>query len=171
MWTHYTETVACLEKDLIERTIPGQRRGRLKMSWLDNVKARTRLRLERQHKQQLMKTTVEEWLMTQPTVRPRTATERTELTYLLVHRTFCTRSAPHQVIHHLEQIWVYLEQLRHCITPADTCAGQTDLQTDGQQCVNGSAEGGCLFAGRWLYDFNQIARLTDLHTGVTVVCR
>jgi len=31
---HYTETVACLENDLIEGTIPGQKRGRPRHGWV-----------------------------------------------------------------------------------------------------------------------------------------
>ena len=46
LWTH-TENVACLKKDLTAGTKPGQRRGRQRRSWLDYVKARTELRLEK----------------------------------------------------------------------------------------------------------------------------
>ena len=42
---HYTETVACLEKDLVEGTVPGQRRGRTRTSWLDHVKVNVTFQL------------------------------------------------------------------------------------------------------------------------------
>jgi len=49
-WTYYTETVTCPDKDKVNRRNNARVEKRmigLSMSWLDDVKAKTRLRLEK----------------------------------------------------------------------------------------------------------------------------
>ena len=101
----------------------GEKRGRLKTSWLDDLKARTGLRLEKALQaaadkckmQQLKKSG--SW-RNQPSDR-RWLQNHNRRDYILIcmHIEHSDQVCTNRVIHHLVQILVYLVRLYHCTTP------------------------------------------------------
>ena len=47
LWSHHEEKGSCLEKEIMQGTVPGaRRRGRPRTAWMDNIKTWTRLPVE-----------------------------------------------------------------------------------------------------------------------------